>query len=347
MSTPLSVVFVGCGGIMPAWTNHLKSHPGVRVVGLVDLNQAQADKRKAEFGFAEARTGTDLAAMLGQVKADAVFDLTIPDAHADNACLALSRGCHVFSEKPMAADMAGALRILAAAKQANRLHAVMQNRRWLPDIRRCRDTLRGGAIGRLTELHADFFIGAHFGGFRDKMAHVLLLDMAVHTFDQARFLTGADPVAVNALEWNPPGSWYDRDASALVCAEMSDGSRVTYRGSWCSEGCNTSWEAQWRAIGQHGSLLWDGGASLTGQRVEPQAGSFMLTSTPIEPPPAAAMPVNGHAAAIDDFLDAVRTGRRPETPGDDNVKSLAFVHAAIASADRQGARVAISEIMKG
>jgi predicted dehydrogenase len=332
---------------MPAWTKHLQALAGVRVVGLVDLDLARADQRRDEFGFTEARTSTALASVLDQLQVDAVFDLTIPDAHADNACLALSRGCHVFSEKPMAADMAGALRVLAAARSAGRLHAVMQNRRWLPDIRRCRAALRCGAIGRLTELHADFFLGAHFGGFRDQMQHVLLLDMAVHTFDQARFLIGADPVAVNAVEWNPPGSWYAHDASALVIAEMSDGSRVTYRGSWCAEGCNTTWEAQWRVIGQRGTLLWDGGANLSGQCVDAKAGEFINKNAAIELAPATAMAVTGHAAAIDDFLDAVRTGRRPETPGEDNIQSLAFVHAAIASAGRQGARVTISDILKG
>ena len=61
---------------------------------------------------------------------------------------------------------------------------------------------------------ADFFIGAHFGGFRDEMAHVLLLDMAIHTFDQARKILGADPVSVYCHEFNPAGSWYAGASSA-------------------------------------------------------------------------------------------------------------------------------------
>ena len=38
-------------------------------------------------------------------------------------------------------------------------------------------------IGALGILNSDFYIGAHFGGFRDEMASVLLLDMAIHTLD--------------------------------------------------------------------------------------------------------------------------------------------------------------------
>ena len=40
------------------------------------------------------------------------------------------------------------------------------------------------------------------------MESPLILDMAIHTFDQARFITGADPVSVYCHEFNPPGSWY-------------------------------------------------------------------------------------------------------------------------------------------
>ena len=33
----------------------------------------------------------------------------------------------------------------------------------------------------------------------------LVLDMAIHTFDQARFITGANPISVYCHEFNPPG----------------------------------------------------------------------------------------------------------------------------------------------
>ena len=80
--------------------------------------------------------------------------------------------------------------------------------------------MQSGAVGPLTTVNCDFYIGAHFGGFRDRMEHVLLLDMAIHTFDQARFIMGADPVSVYCNEWNPAGSWYDHDASAIAIFEM-------------------------------------------------------------------------------------------------------------------------------
>ena len=58
--------------------------------------------------------------------------------------------------------------------------------------------------------------------------------MAIHTFDAARFLAGADPVSVICHEWNPPGSWYDHDASAVAVFELSGGILYTVFQAGCA-----------------------------------------------------------------------------------------------------------------
>ena len=49
---------------------------------------------------------------------------------------------------------------------------------------------RAVRLAKSRGVHADFFVAPHFGGFREEMDHVLLLDMAIHTFDAARYMTG-------------------------------------------------------------------------------------------------------------------------------------------------------------
>ena len=71
-----------------------------------------------------------------------------------------------------------------------------------------------GAIGDLVAVHSDFFIGAHFGGFRDVMDHVLILDMTIHSFDQVRFITGRNAERVYCHEWTPRHSWHKHGPSA-------------------------------------------------------------------------------------------------------------------------------------
>ena len=334
----LSAVLVGCGAICRRWLQTAAEIRGLRIVGLVDLDLAAAEQRREDFGLKDAAVGTDLRAMLRQVEPDVVFDCTVPEAHVKVTLEALRHGRHVLGEKPMADTMANARRMVAAAKQAGRIYAVIQNRRYNPHIRAFRRLLDSGRIGDLTTLNADFYLGAHFGGFRRRMEHVLLLDMAIHTFDEARLISGENPVAVYCHEWNPEGSWYDHDASAVAVFEMTNGVVFTYRGSWCSEGFNTTWDADWRAIGSKGSALWDGAEDLRAEAChKPKGLRAQMREVPV---PARKMPHQAHAALIREFLRCVRTGAVPETTCEDNIKSLAMVHAAVKSA-RLGRRVKV------
>jgi predicted dehydrogenase len=102
--------------------------------------------------------------------------------------LALSAGVPVLGEKPMADSMERARAMVAASERAGKLYMVSQSRRYNAQLQALR-RLIVEHIGDLGLLNADFYIGPHFGGFRDTMASPLILDMAIHTFDAARYLT--------------------------------------------------------------------------------------------------------------------------------------------------------------
>ena len=123
----------------------------------------------------------------------------------------------------MASSLAECKTLVELVEKTNLMYAVMQNRRYNKNIRAFRDLVASGKIGSLGLTSADFFIGPHFGGFRDMMDSPLILDMAIHTFDQARMITGADPVSVYCQEFNPAGSWYKGNAAAVCIFELSDG----------------------------------------------------------------------------------------------------------------------------
>jgi predicted dehydrogenase len=342
MTQTLKAVLAGCGGMSAAWLKPATAMPGLDIVGLVDVREEAARKRRDEFGLGQAVVGADLAAVLARTRPDVVFDVTVPEAHVDVTLTALQHGCHVLGEKPLADSMANARRMVAAAQEAGKLYAVIQNRRYTRPIRRARQFLQDGEIGPLTTVNCDFYIGAHFGGFRDRMAHVLLLDMAIHTFDMARYLTGADCQAVYCKEWNPRGSWYDHDASAIAVFEMTGGIVFTYRGSWCAEGLNTSWESDWRFVGQAGSAKWDGGEGFQAQAVAETGGFFSKHRDLVLPEVDTTGKDSGHASLIAEFVECVRSGGTPDTVCTDNIKSLAMVFGAIESAEA-GRRVELRE----
>ena len=198
------------------------------------------------------------------------------------------------------------------------------------------------AIGEITSAHADFFLAPHFGGFREEMDHVLLLDMAIHAFDALRCMTRLDGLNVYCREWNPPSSWYRQGSSAVAVFELDNGAPFTYRGSWCADGLRTSWECAWRFVGTKGTLTWDGDDAIRIEVARPGAREGLLDAVvPVEPPPLTADDrVGGHRGVLADFVAAVRSGTQPETSGRDNIRSLAMVLGAIASAE-SGRRVDI------
>lgn len=340
-----TAVLAGCGSMSRGWLSAISEHPllrgRVRVVGLVDLDRPVAEARAAEFGLGDAAIGTDLDTVLARTRPDLLFDVVIPAARADVVATGLRHGCHVLSEKPMATSLEAGRAMIAQAKAAGRVHAVVQNRRFISGVRRIRRLIDSGAIGQLASLNCDFFIGAHFGGFRDEMENVLLLDMAIHTLDAARFMSGKVPEAVYCLETNPPGSWYRHGAAANAIFEFSDNVVFNYRGSWAAEGANTSWESTWRIVGSKGTLLWDGADSFAASVVAGDSGFFRELAEIDVPPPVDENQTHGHASVIADFIAAIETGRLPETVSSDNIKSLAMVFAAIESA-RTGQRVPIT-----
>ncbi len=206
------VVVVGAGGIAEAWLPALKAEE-VKVVAVVDLELEAAQRRIAEFGF-DARASTGLAEVLVADPPDFVLDLTIPEARASVVTAALNAGCHVLSEKPMAASRAEAKVLLELAEKQDKLFMVSQNRRWDAKHVQIQHALRDNYVGAVGMVNCAFYLGAHFGGFRDMMENPLLLDMAIHHFDLARFFTGEDPLAVYAKGFNPQGSWYEGQAAA-------------------------------------------------------------------------------------------------------------------------------------
>ena len=339
MALKTRAVLVGCGGISNAWLSSLQKMPSVEIVGLVDVRLQAALDKKSGYKLSRAEVGDDLRSMLRLTKPEVVFDCTLPGSHMSVTLEALRHGCHVLGEKPLSDSMPNARRMVAAARKAGKIYTVIQNRRYNLCARGFHQFLHSGRIGHLTTLFSDFFIGAHFGGFRDTMQHVLLLDMAIHTFDAARFIAGADPLAVYCHEWNPRGSWYRHDASALAVFEMTNGVVYTYRGSWCSEGLNTSWESTWRANGTKGSATWDGADLFRAQAVAKRGGfSCQLKDLTIKVPKPGKQ--GGHNGNIAEFVRCVRRGGTPETICTDNIKSLAMVFGAIESA-QTGCKVKI------
>jgi len=323
-----NALIVGAGSMGRAWGQNLDANADVTIGGWVDLRPGVAAQAAHDLGVT-MYTDTDLERALREVCPDFVVDVSSPEAHHRVTLTALAAGVPVLGEKPMAESMEQAREMVAAAERTGKLYMVSQSRRYDPRIQAYRQLI-ADRLGLLGILNSDFYIDAHFGGFRDEMSSPLLLDMAIHTFDAARYISGTDPVAVYCEEFNPGWSWYRGDACATAIFEMSNGLRYTYRGSWCSAGQHTSWEADWRAVGAQGTAVWNGHAAPVADVIVAQGG-FHVQTEQHQAIVDEARP-KGIAGALEEFLAALTDGITPMGECHDNIKSLAMVFGAIESA---------------
>ena len=330
MSDALRVVLVGAGGMGRAWLRTILDDPGVELAGVVDLDLDVAAAAVADAGVPDAPLGRDAVRLAQATGADAVVNVTVPAAHHPVTTAALFAGLPVLGEKPVADTLARALSLVAAAEVTGTLFAVSQSRRYNAHLFTFREQVR--ALGRPGILSTEFFKAPRFGGFREEMAHPLLLDMAIHPFDTARFLLDAEPVAVYCEEFNPAWSWYRGDAAATAVFEMSGGVRFVYTGSWCSPGLETSWNGSWRLSAERGSAVWNGDEASV---AEGAAGD----------PGTGGDPGQEIAGSLAEFRTALRGGPVPMGEVHANVLSLAMVEAAVASA-ATGTRVRIDDVLE-
>jgi predicted dehydrogenase len=334
-------VVVGCGGMGRGWIKNVQDNPRCELAGVVDIRAEAAQAAAKDHGLPPERAFTDVSAAIDACAPDFVCDITIPEAHCPTTIAALGKGLPVIGEKPLADSMSAAARMREAATRSGKLYMVSQSRRYDANHVAFANAIRGGVIGQVTTVNCDFYIGAHFGGFRDEMASPLILDMAIHHFDQCRYFTGLDAVAVYAREFNPTGSWYKGDVSASVIFELENNVIFSYRGSWCAEGCHTSWNGDWRVIGSQGTLLQEKDQQPRGQRLKPGGKTGFHRELEDVVIPLATLNGSGIAGSLNEFLDALESGRTPQCEVRDNIRSLAMVFAAIESS-RTGKRVPVT-----
>ena len=328
---PVRLVQIGAGAMGRAWLRVIGRSPDVQLVGLADLDLNTAQRSAADAGFTDVAVATTLEDLLDRVEADAVVNVTIPEAHGEVSTVALLRGLAVLCEKPLADTLPTALSMIAAAEAGGRLLMVSQSRRYGRNV----EALRGqiARLGRLGLVACSVFKGPHFGGFREQMAYPLLKDMAIHQFDLARDLIGSEPVSIFCDSFNPSWSWFAGDAAAEVNAEFADDTRFVFTGSWCSPGLETSWNGNWRISGADGTALWDGDDVPVAQTAGGAPIPGVVGTGPDE-----------IAGSLAEFVAALRDGSVPYGEVHSNLMSLAMVEGAIRSAQTRQ-RVVLGDLL--
>jgi glucose-fructose oxidoreductase len=139
-------------------------HPGVEIAGICDEDPARMQAVIANFRIPAGRVFTDPDRCLAATEPDFVVLCPATAEHADYVELAARHRVHMLVEKPFAATLREADRMIAAAKKARRLLAINWPLRWSASHVTAYRLVREGRIGPLQEVH-------YYGGNRGPLWH--------------------------------------------------------------------------------------------------------------------------------------------------------------------------------
>jgi myo-inositol 2-dehydrogenase/D-chiro-inositol 1-dehydrogenase len=193
----LAVALIGAGRIGRLHAQHLKSRiTRVTLAAIADSHLPSARKLAAEIEVGPVYS--DYTEMFANEKLDAVLICSSTDTHAQIIEDAAAAGLHIFCEKPIDHEVSKIDRALNAVKKAGVKLQIGFNRRFDPNFRHVHDVVRSGMIGdphivRITSRDPApppiEYIAVSGGMF---------MDMTIHDFDMARFLSGSEVTKVFA-----------------------------------------------------------------------------------------------------------------------------------------------------
>lgn len=197
MAERLNLAVIGAGRIGRVHAENLAFRiPQARLVAVSDVIESAA--RQAAAAYQIPKVYTDYRQALDDREVEAVVICSSTDTHAEIIEAAAQAGKHIFCEKPIALDLERIDQALAAVERAGVKLQVGFNRRFDPGFRRAREVVAMGRIGtphvlRITSRDPEPPPISYV-----KVSGGLFLDMAIHDFDMARFLMGAEVEEVYA-----------------------------------------------------------------------------------------------------------------------------------------------------
>jgi predicted dehydrogenase len=102
------------------------------------------------------RWSTDLDEVLADPAVDVYFDAQVTSAREASLMKAIEAGKHVYTEKPVADSLAGALRLARAAQAAGIIHGVVHDKLFLPGVIKLRRLVGDGFFGRVLAVRLEF-----------------------------------------------------------------------------------------------------------------------------------------------------------------------------------------------
>lgn len=193
---PINIGLIGAGRIGRVHAEHLATRiPGARLAAIADVNLSAAETLAERF---HTPAYQDYRRILDDPAIQAVAICSATDTHARFIIEAAQAGKHIFCEKPIDYDLQRIDAALEAVEQAGVKLMIGFNRRFDPNFRKVRELVAEGRLGDVHLLRITSRDPAPPPIEYVRASGGLFLDMTIHDFDMARYLTASEVVEVFA-----------------------------------------------------------------------------------------------------------------------------------------------------
>jgi len=218
------------------------------------------------------RWTTDLDEVLADPEVEVYFDTQVTSAREASLMRAIEAGKHVYTEKPVAGSLEGALRVARAARAAGITHGVVHDKLFLPGVIKLRRLVGEGFFGRVLSVRLEFGYWVFEGdqipaqrpswNYRAEDGGGIVLDMFPHWQYLLTDLFGP----VTALyartathvprRWDESGNPYSAtaDDAAYAVLEFAGGAVASVNSSWTVR-VNRRELLELQVDGTHGSAV--------------------------------------------------------------------------------------------
>lgn len=344
---PVKLGIVGLGRWAKVLTRAVAKSDKLKIVAGYSRTEEKRNAFEQEFGV---KGMPDMKTLLSDPEIRGVI-ITVPnEQHLAVAREIAKAGKHVYTEKPIAATLEDGIEIAALERKHGVTVTVGHSARLMGSIRRIREAIDAGELGRVAFMEANFsneraleLTPNTWRWYKAKAPGGPLSQLAIHQFDILHFLGGEIAEASSmASKLSPVGAEVDDQSMTLL--RFADG-KVGYVGScWTSPGIFSV-----RVFGAKGLMhteidfsSWDTPdklhltSSLYIQRGKDGYGKREDLKVPES---------DMFRAELELFAESCRSGRTNELTAYNGNVAVAVVKAALRSIDRSGQYVRIGDIL--
>ncbi|HEU5018054.1 MAG TPA: Gfo/Idh/MocA family oxidoreductase [Pseudolabrys sp.] len=344
---PVKLGIVGLGRWAKVLTRAVAKSDKLKIVAGYSRTE---DKRRAfeqEFGV---KGVPDMKALLSDPEIRGVI-ITVPnEQHLPVAAEIAKAGKHVYTEKPIAATLEDGVDIAALEQKYGVTVTVGHSARLIGSIRRIREAIDAGELGRVAFMEANFsneraleLTPNTWRWYKAKAPGGPLSQLAIHQFDILHFLGGEIAEASSmASKLSPVGAEVDDQSMTLL--RFADG-KIGYVGScWTSPGVFSV-----RVFGAKGLMhsetdfsSWDTPSKLhLSSALYIQRGKDGYGKREDLAVPQGDM----FSAELELFAESCRTGKPNELTAHNGNVAVAVVNAALRSIEARGQYVRIEDVI--